>query len=147
MLETLKLYTADLELGMFVSSLDKSWLESSFLIQGFRIEAREQLDRLREECEFVLIDTKQSRQLAGAKSGIIGSLEIRIDRNAPGYPLSVSSKGAPSSPTRTTPNSLMNILMRSLPWMPYLATSVKSLRKLAKAAKSTSSNCANQWSR
>jgi len=61
-LETLKIMTPDLEVGMFVSSLDRPWLDSSFLIQGFRIESREQIDRLREECEFVLIDTLQSRQ-------------------------------------------------------------------------------------
>ncbi len=62
MLETVKINTTDLELGMFVSSLDRPWLDSSFLIQGFRIETREQIDRLRAECEYVLIDTKQSRQ-------------------------------------------------------------------------------------
>ena len=83
MLETLKLYTADLELGMFVSSLDKSWLESSFLIQGFRIEAREQLDRLREECEFVLIDTKQSRQLAGTLERKVRNNRVTRNKNRP----------------------------------------------------------------
>lgn len=64
MLETVKINTTDLELGMFVSSLDRPWLDSSFLIQGFRIETREQIDRLRAECEYVLIDTRQSRQRA-----------------------------------------------------------------------------------
>ena len=64
MLETVKINTTDLEVGMFVSSLDRPWLDSSFLIQGFRIETREQIDRLRSECEYVLIDTRQSRQRA-----------------------------------------------------------------------------------
>ena len=49
MLETVKINTTDLEVGMFVSSLDRPWLDSSFLIQGFRIEPREQIDRLRSE--------------------------------------------------------------------------------------------------
>ncbi|MEH6608068.1 MAG: HD-GYP domain-containing protein [Halioglobus sp.] len=85
MLKTLKIYTPDLELGMFVSSLDKSWLESTFLIQGFRIETREQIDRLREECEFVLIDTKQSRQRAGTierkvKTGRVAKNDKRPER-------------------------------------------------------------------
>lgn len=62
MLTTLKLPTSDLEIGMFVSALDRSWLDTPFLIQGFRIETRAQIESLREHCEYVFIDTRQSRQ-------------------------------------------------------------------------------------
>lgn len=47
---------------MFVSALDRPWLDTPFLIQGFRIETREQIESLREHCEYVFIDTRQSRQ-------------------------------------------------------------------------------------
>lgn len=47
---------------MFVSALDRPWLDTPFVIQGFRVETRQQLESLREHCEFVFIDTRQSRQ-------------------------------------------------------------------------------------
>jgi HD-GYP domain-containing protein (c-di-GMP phosphodiesterase class II) len=62
MLETIKIATAELELGMFVSALDRPWLDTPFMIQGFRIESRSQIDRLQEYCQHVFVDTRQSRQ-------------------------------------------------------------------------------------
>ena len=64
MLETIKIATAELEVGMFVSALDRPWLDTPFLIQGFRIENRGQIDRLQEYCQHVFVDTRQSRQPA-----------------------------------------------------------------------------------
>jgi hypothetical protein len=32
-----KVYTANLQVGMHVSALDRPWLESPFLVQGFYI--------------------------------------------------------------------------------------------------------------
>lgn len=62
MLTTIKIYTSDLEIGMFVSALDRSWLDTPFVIQGFRIENQAQIDKLREYCEYVLVDARKSRQ-------------------------------------------------------------------------------------
>lgn len=62
MLTSLKMPTSDLEVGMFVSALDRPWLDTPFMIQGFRIETRAQIESLREHCEYVFIDTRQSRQ-------------------------------------------------------------------------------------
>src|SRR5690606_33181973 len=50
----------DLQPGMFVAELDRPWLDSPFLFQGFLIEGEEELAALREICEFVYIDTEQS---------------------------------------------------------------------------------------
>ncbi len=61
MLQAIKIYTTDLEVGMFVSALDRPWLETPFMIQGFRITDREQIDKLRKYCEYVLVDTQQSK--------------------------------------------------------------------------------------
>lgn len=65
MLETIKIATGELELGMFVSALDRPWLDTPFMIQGFRIENRAQIDRLQEYCHHVFVDTRQSRQPPG----------------------------------------------------------------------------------
>lgn len=50
----------DLELGMFVAELDRPWLDSPFLFQGFVIEGEEELATLQEICNFVYVDTERS---------------------------------------------------------------------------------------
>ncbi|MFO7553365.1 MAG: HD-GYP domain-containing protein [Haliea sp.] len=62
MIEIVKIYTSDLELGMYVSGLDRPWLETPFLLQGFRIETTEDLGTLRRFCQFVFVDTEKSSQ-------------------------------------------------------------------------------------
>lgn len=52
--------TLDLKLGMFVAELDRPWLDSPFLIQGFLIDEEDQLIQLRELCRFVTIDRARS---------------------------------------------------------------------------------------
>jgi len=47
---------------MFVSSLDRPWLETPFLVQGFRVDSAREIERLREFCQFVYIDTMKSVQ-------------------------------------------------------------------------------------
>lgn len=46
----------NLEIGMFVEELDKPWIESGFLLQGFFIETQDQIDQLQEECVFVFVN-------------------------------------------------------------------------------------------
>lgn len=52
-----KVSVADLEIGMYVCRLDKNWIESSFLFQGFLIENEELINQLQQECEYVYVDT------------------------------------------------------------------------------------------
>ncbi|WP_374402761.1 HD-GYP domain-containing protein [Niveibacterium sp.] len=54
------LAAAELELGMFVAELDRPWLETPFLMQGFLIESDQQLAQLRGLCRIVLIDRERS---------------------------------------------------------------------------------------
>jgi len=60
MLKTLKVATCDLDIGMFVSGLDRPWLGTPFFTQGFLIETREDIDRLRKYCQAVYVDTRRS---------------------------------------------------------------------------------------
>ncbi|MEM6985603.1 MAG: DUF3391 domain-containing protein [Pseudomonadota bacterium] len=53
---TCRVSVFDLEIGMFVEELDKPWIESAFLLQGFFIETQEQIDQLRAECVFVQVN-------------------------------------------------------------------------------------------
>lgn len=51
---------SDLDFGMFVAELDRPWLDSPFLFQGFVVEGTEELETLREVCDFVYVDTARS---------------------------------------------------------------------------------------
>ncbi len=53
---TIKVLTSELKLGMYVSKLDRPWLGTPFLFQGFPITKPEEIDKLQEHCEFVYVD-------------------------------------------------------------------------------------------
>lgn len=50
----------DLIVGMFVAELDRPWLESSFLLQGFLIEDVAMLEQVQKQCRFVYVDRSRS---------------------------------------------------------------------------------------
>lgn len=50
----------DLRGGMFVSELDRPWLESPFMLQGFLIEDEATLTQIRQLCRFVYVDRIRS---------------------------------------------------------------------------------------
>lgn len=62
MIEGVKIYTTDLELGMYVSALDRPWLETPFVLQGFRIVTDDDLNTLRRYCQYVYVDVEKSKQ-------------------------------------------------------------------------------------
>lgn len=49
-----------LKIGMFVSDLDRPWIDTPFLIQGFLVEDDEQIAQLRKHCAHVVIDRQRS---------------------------------------------------------------------------------------
>jgi putative nucleotidyltransferase with HDIG domain len=71
----IRLEVADLDHGMFVAELDRPWLESPFLFQGFVIEDDAELLQLRATCRWVMVEDQKSRrnidfkkvQLSGAE--------------------------------------------------------------------------------
>ncbi len=54
--QTKKIHVSKLQLGMYISKLDRDWLETPFLMQGFLIETLDDIDILAELCEHVWID-------------------------------------------------------------------------------------------
>lgn len=59
-----KVYTPvdAIQIGMYVTELDKPWLESSFLFQGFEVKSENDILELKRECNYVYIDvTRQSK--------------------------------------------------------------------------------------
>ncbi len=55
-----KIFTSDLKVGMFVADLDRPWVDTPFLLQGFLIENDEQVLALRTHCEYVMVDRARS---------------------------------------------------------------------------------------
>ena len=52
-----KVSTLYLKEGMYVSSLDRPWLDTPFLMQGFIIKDPDEILLLKKYCEHVFIDT------------------------------------------------------------------------------------------
>lgn len=61
-----KILVRDLQIGMFVAELDRPWLDSPFLFQGFLIETQEELGQLQCCCDFVFIDEDCSNETTAA---------------------------------------------------------------------------------
>ncbi len=61
-LKEIKVRLQDLEIGMYVSRLDKPWLDTPYLIQGFLIKTREDIEQLQAHCEYVYVDVERSRE-------------------------------------------------------------------------------------
>ena len=63
-----------LEVGMYVSELDRPWSETSFMFQGFHIDSRELLQQVQESCEYAqvaqekvaLVSSNSTARLIGA---------------------------------------------------------------------------------
>ncbi len=55
-----KVPTHELKVGMFVAELDRPWVDTPFLLQGFLIEDDEQILALRQHCEYVMVDRARS---------------------------------------------------------------------------------------
>lgn len=49
-----------LRVGMYVSQLDRPWLETPFLFQGFYIRSQNEIEELQRYCKFVEIDIEES---------------------------------------------------------------------------------------
>lgn len=55
-----KVDTKELQIGMYVSELDRSWLETPFLFQGFKITSQGDINELTRLCKFVFVDEDRS---------------------------------------------------------------------------------------
>jgi HD-GYP domain-containing protein (c-di-GMP phosphodiesterase class II) len=67
-----------LKIGMYVTELDRPWLESPFLFQGFPIRNQDELKQLRESCVFVYIDVEQSIEWEKREPGVKPLAEVRF---------------------------------------------------------------------
>jgi len=58
---TQKVDTSDLKKSMYVSELDRPWIESPFIFQGFLITSDQELAQLANTCKYVYVDVLKSK--------------------------------------------------------------------------------------
>ncbi len=72
-LQRKKVYIQDLQSGMYVSGLDRPWLDTPFSLQGFMIRSLSEVKKLGFYCDYVYIDTTKS----------IANLDISVTSEPP----------------------------------------------------------------
>ncbi len=54
-----KIHISEVGIGMFIAKLDRDWLETPFLMQGFMVETLDDIEVLAEYCEYIWIEAVQ----------------------------------------------------------------------------------------
>lgn len=58
-----KISTQDIQIGMYISQLDRPWIETPFPLQGFHVRSRDDVERLRIWCRHVYVDRHLSNNV------------------------------------------------------------------------------------
>lgn len=66
-LSLLKVNALDLEVGMYVSELDRPWVDTPFPLQGFHIKSLSDAQKVQNYCKFVFIDVEKGSAPEQAK--------------------------------------------------------------------------------
>jgi putative nucleotidyltransferase with HDIG domain len=69
--KTIKIHVSELKIGMFVSELDRPWLETPFLMQGFVIESLNDIDTIAEYSQHVWIDAVSAEWIPPEERAIL----------------------------------------------------------------------------
>ena len=56
----IKLTVEDLQIGMYVSDLDRSWLETPFMLQGLLLKEEKDIQKMKDICAYVYVDVDKS---------------------------------------------------------------------------------------
>lgn len=70
--QTVKIHISELKIGMYVSKLDRDWLETPFLMQGFIVESLDDIDTVAEYSEYIWVDAVQETWVPPEERAILG---------------------------------------------------------------------------
>ncbi|MDD5033232.1 MAG: HD-GYP domain-containing protein [Methylococcaceae bacterium] len=56
---TLKVAVDDLKIGMYVCELDRPWLDTPFLFQGFELKTEDDIKTVQQYCQYVYVDSSK----------------------------------------------------------------------------------------
>lgn len=110
-----KILSSELEVGMYVTELDRPWVETPFAFQGFMIRNQSLIQELQKFCKFVLIDIERSITTPRKKPGAVTSVSTAepikesVFRNPKGhlvYPDTVTPEKEIFAARRTHKNAL-----------------------------------------
>lgn len=62
-IELVQIDVTELKVGMYVSKLDRPWLETSFLFQGFELINTDDINAVQQQCEHVYIDVARQKKI------------------------------------------------------------------------------------
>jgi putative nucleotidyltransferase with HDIG domain len=65
-----KIHANDIQQGMYIYQLDRPWIETPFMFQGFEVKTDEQIQELRRHCQWVIIDTEKGADFDPTKGSI-----------------------------------------------------------------------------
>ena len=68
-----------LQKGMYIAELDRPWLESPFIFQGFVVDDEEVFKRVNELCSYVIIDTEKGDDIDPSIAYVSGEESVVID--------------------------------------------------------------------
>jgi len=63
-IELVRVDVKDLKVGMFVSKLDRPWLDTNFVFQGFELKNQADIEEVQRQCDFVYIDVNKQTHLS-----------------------------------------------------------------------------------
>jgi HD-GYP domain-containing protein (c-di-GMP phosphodiesterase class II) len=92
---------AELQQGMFVAELDRPWLDTPFLLQGFVADSQVEIDTLRKYCSYVYVDLELSHPEVAdeiRRSELRAGADTRAKGDAPAGRSAPFGRGAPAAP-------------------------------------------------
>ena len=61
-LEHTQISVNDLNIGMYVTELDRPWLDTPFMFQGFELKSKGDIQSVQQLCEFVYINVSKQKK-------------------------------------------------------------------------------------
>ncbi|MGH8371075.1 MAG: HD-GYP domain-containing protein, partial [Gammaproteobacteria bacterium] len=104
-----KIEVANLKLGMYVAELDRPWVGSPFMFQGFVIESDEDLEKVRANCAFVYVDDMQSTVPVTG-----GVAEQNRSAAAPPSSVTITSRGGTMDKPPLADHSEIRVITKTL---------------------------------
>lgn len=60
-IQVIKVRVPDLEIGMYVTRLNRPWIDTPYMIQGFHIDDQKDIEKISKYCEYVFVDAGLSK--------------------------------------------------------------------------------------
>lgn len=70
--QSVRIHISELKIGMYVSKLDRDWLETPFLMQGFVVESLDDIDTVAQYAQYIWVDTVQQTWVAPEERAVLG---------------------------------------------------------------------------